>query len=190
MVAGVSAPLPVAGGQVGCDYQAGDFVFGIQGMFDWTQMKGRFFDPVTARFDESAQARWFATATGRIGYTMTPAALLYAKGGAAWVKNQYQDIQVAAFCGFTGCNTVDSSPTVTQLGWTVGIGAEYMFTPNWSVFVEYNYMNFGNPSVNFTLPAGSILPAFTFQISQHVQTITAGVNLRFNFGGSPVAAGY
>lgn len=74
----------VAGGQVGCDYQGGAWVFGVQGMGDWTQIKGRFFDSTTGAFDESAQARWFATATGRIGVTMTPQALLYAKGGAAW----------------------------------------------------------------------------------------------------------
>ena len=82
----------VAGGQVGCDYQAGEFVFGVQGMGDWTQMKGRFFDAVTGQFRETAQARWFATATGRIGYTITPPTLIYVKGGAAWVRNQYQDI--------------------------------------------------------------------------------------------------
>jgi outer membrane immunogenic protein len=105
-------------------------------MGDWTQIKGRFFDSTTGAFDESAQARWFATATGRIGVTMTPQALLYAKGGAAWVNNRYQDIQTGAFCGFgsPGCNQVDATTTTTRLGWTVGIGAEYMFAPNWSVF--------------------------------------------------------
>jgi outer membrane immunogenic protein len=124
----------VAGGQVGCDYQGGAWVFGVQGMGDWTQIKGRFFDSTTGAFDESAQARWFATATGRIGVTMTPQALLYAKGGAAWVNNRYQDIQTGAFCGFgsLGCNQVDATTTTTRLGWTVGIGAEYMFAPNWS----------------------------------------------------------
>ena len=54
-------------------------------------MKGRFFDAVTGQFQETAQARWFATATGRIGYTITPPTLIYVKGGAAWVRNQYED---------------------------------------------------------------------------------------------------
>ena len=170
----------VAGGQVGCDYQGGAWVFGVQGMGDWTQIKGRFFDSTTGAFDESAQARWFATATGRIGVTMTPQALLYAKGGAAWVNNRYQDIQTGAFCGFgsLGCNQVDATTTTTRLGWTVGIGAEYMFAPNWSVFVEYDYMNFGNPSVNFTFPSGN---SNAFNISQHIQTILVGVNVRGQF---------
>jgi len=182
----------VAGGQVGCDYQAGEFVFGIQGMGDWTQMHGRFFDAVTGAFTESAQARWFATATGRIGYTITPPTLIYMKGGAAWVRNQYQDFFDFASpgaipgCVGTGCNTLNTTTSTTQLGWTVGIGLEYMLSPNWSVFVEYNYMNFGNPSVNLPGLAGPN----AWNISQHIQTIVAGVNLRFNFGGAPVAARY
>jgi outer membrane immunogenic protein len=83
----------IAGGQVGCDYQAGDFVLGVQGAFDWSpHLEGRFFDAVTSFFQESAQARWTATATGRVGYTVTPQALFYVKGGAAWVRNNYEDI--------------------------------------------------------------------------------------------------
>ncbi len=182
----------VAGGQVGCDYQIGDFVLGVQGMGDWTQINGRFFDAVTNRFNESAHINWFATATGRIGYAMTPATLFYVKGGAAWVRNRYEDIQVAGTCGFcvNGLNTVDASPSVTQLGWTAGIGVEYMFAPNWSVFVEYNYLNFGSSNVNFIFPPGSVPSNNTFSISQHIQTIVVGLNLRFNFGGAPVAARY
>ena len=91
----------VAGGQVGCDYQSGGLVLGVQGQFDWTQIKGKFHDAVTGVFDETAEARWYATATGRVGYAMTPSALFYAKGGVAWINNRYQDIGVAGsfLCG-------------------------------------------------------------------------------------------
>jgi Outer membrane protein beta-barrel domain len=34
--------------------------------------------------------------------------------------------------------------TLNRSGWTVGGGAEWMFSPGWSVFAEYNYMDFGN----------------------------------------------
>ena len=188
----------VAGAQVGCDYQSGEFVFGFQGMGDWSpSLKGRFFDATTASFDISAQARWFATATGRIGVAATPQTLVYAKGGAAWVNNQYQNNGVAALCNFsfTGCNDLVANTTTTQIGWTVGFGAEYMFAPNWSVFVEYNYMNFGNPSVGFnvTCPASvapPCVPTNAFQVSQHIQTILLGVNFRFSLAPAPVVARY
>jgi hypothetical protein len=100
-------------------------------------------------------------------------ATLYAKGGAAWVRNNYNDIQVAGSCAFcaTGLNNIDASTNVTQLGWTVGIGLEYMFPPNWSVFVEYDYLDFGTAHVFFGFPAGSIPANNTFQISQHIQAI-------------------
>jgi outer membrane immunogenic protein len=167
-------------------------VLGVQGMADWSpKMQGRFFDATTAAFEEDAQARWFATATGRVGYTITPAALFYVKGGAAWSNNRYQDFGVQPnFCpgSPTGCQSLQASTTVTQLGWTVGLGFEYMVTPNMSVFVEYNYLDFGTANVNFTFPPGSIPATNTFQIAQHIQTIIAGVNFRFNFGGPPVVA--
>jgi hypothetical protein len=44
-----------------------------------------------------------------------------------------------------------------------------MLSPNLSVFVEYDYLNFGTASVNFTFPAGSIPPVNTFQIAVVVQ---------------------
>jgi outer membrane immunogenic protein len=169
----------VVGAQVGCDYEAAGVVIGAQGSLDWTQMKGRFFDSVEIFFDEQAQANWFATATGRIGVAMTPQALFYAKGGAAWINNHYNDI-IAPF------NFVDGSATGTRLGWTAGAGVEYMFAPNWSVFLEYNYMSFGNSTETF-----STTPPFSFQINQHVQTIVLGLNLRFNFASAaPVAVRY
>ena len=76
-------------------------------------------------------------------------------------------------CGGGPCNTVDSSPTSTRLGWTVGLGFEYMLGPNWSVFVEYDYMNFGNPTISFP----GTVPVNSFQIAQHVQTVMIGLNL-------------
>ena len=35
----------IGGGQVGCDYQAGAWVFGVQGMFDGSGMEGSNTDP-------------------------------------------------------------------------------------------------------------------------------------------------
>jgi outer membrane immunogenic protein len=102
----------VLGGQVGCDYQAGGLVLGVQGSLDWTQMKGRFFDAIELFFNEDAQVRWFATATGRVGITVTPQALVHAKDGAAWVNNHYDDLLTQG----PGTNTIDGSAGGTRLG--------------------------------------------------------------------------
>jgi len=184
----VSVNDVVFGGQVGCDYQVGGLVLGVQGMFDWSpHLEGRFFDAVTNQFNQFAQTRWFATATGRVGVTVTPQALVYAKGGAAWARNNYQDIQVG-WRPSDRLQNIEANTNATRLGWTVGIGLEYMFAPNWSVFVEYDYLDFGTASVFFGFPAGSIPPSNTYQITQHIQAILAGINFRFNFSGDTVVA--
>jgi outer membrane immunogenic protein len=88
----------------------------------------------------------------------------------------------------TGCNNIEANTNTTQLGWTVGVGLEYMFAPNWSVFLEYDYLNFGTASVSFSFPAGSVPPNNTFQITQHIQAVMFGLNYRFSFAPAPVVA--
>jgi outer membrane immunogenic protein len=72
------------GGQIGCDYQTGGWVFGIRNMFDATSLSnnGRFS---TVSFSGTADSRtqWFDTLTARGGYLVAPAVLLYVQGGAA-----------------------------------------------------------------------------------------------------------
>lgn len=174
----IAANNVVGGGQVGCDYQSGPLVFGIQGMFDGADISGRAIDSVDPAFVEAARVRWFGTLTGRIGYTVMPSALLYVKGGGAWVHDRYDDV-------ISATNTVDASADHTRSGWTVGMGGEYSFAPNWSTFVEYNYLDFGTGTVAFT---GSTAP-FSFQVNQHIQAIEVGFNYRFNFA-MPTPARY
>ena len=70
------------------------------------------------------------------------------------------------------------------IGGHVGGGLEYMFAPNWSAKVEYQYYNFGDSA--FVTPAA--LAAFgSFHNDEH--TVKAGLNYRFNLGG-PVVAKY
>ena len=69
-------------------------------------------------------------------------------------------------------------------GYTVGTGLEYMFAPNWSAKVEYQYYNFGNTS--FTTGPADIVGT-RFRDDEH--TVKAGLNYRFGWGG-PVVAKY
>src|SRR5262245_16780026 len=57
----------VGGGQIGCDYQfAGNWVIGIQGMFDATSLDHDQFSVFFPDFSWHNKAGWFATVTGRI----------------------------------------------------------------------------------------------------------------------------
>ena len=80
-------------------------------------------------------------------------------------------------------------------GYTVGGGAEWMFAPGWSVFGEYNYLDFGTKNVNF-LSTG-LVPGFgaagaladTNAIRLKAQEVIFGVNYKLNWA-SPVVARY
>ena len=69
-------------------------------------------------------------------------------------------------------------------GYTVGAGLEYMFAPNWSAKVEYQYYNFGNTTFA-TGPAD--IAGRSFRNDEH--TAKVGVNYRFGWGG-PAASRY
>ena len=71
---------------------------------------------------------------------------------------------VAGLGGFTGL-----SAESTAFGWLLGLGAEYAFTPNWSAFIEYDYMDFDRKNVAFNLaiPGG---PAATANVNADFRT--------------------
>jgi outer membrane immunogenic protein len=115
--------------------------------------------------------------TGRLGYTWGPA-LLYAKGGYAWKDGS--NIGVTSG-GVPVAFTTDGNH---RDGYTVGAGLEYMFAPSWSAKIEYQYYNFG--STTFT---SGPLDIVGVRFRNDENTVKAGVNYRFNWGG-PVAARY
>jgi hypothetical protein len=118
-------------------------------------MKGSNIDP-SRLFVVNTSIPWLATVTGRIGFTASPAVLLYAKGGGAWVRDNY----TLTVVGGTTLATANS----TSSGWTVGGGVEWWFPGNWSAFAEYNYLDFGTPGVTFT-PAVRRFPSTSSRTS-------------------------
>jgi outer membrane immunogenic protein len=177
----------IGGGQIGCDYQfAPNWVVGIEGGTDFGTINSSnavaAFPGITAQF----RLKNIETLTGRIGYTVTPSVLVYMKGGAAW-SNAYA---AAVVPGLTA-----ESADFGMTGYTVGGGLEWMFARGWSVFGEYNYMNFETKSVNFF--SAGLVPGFgpvgaladTNAVKLTAQQAIIGVNYKFNWG-SPVVARY
>jgi outer membrane immunogenic protein len=175
----------VGGGQVGCDYQfAGNWVAGVAGMFDGAEVNGSHLIPFAYSGDNSEsmafKTDWLAMVTGRVGYAITPQALLYAKGGGAWVHTKYTDTDPsgATFPPFSG------QGSTTLNGWTVGGGLEYAFWPNWSVFLEYDYIGLNTPTVSLSYscaaPCGFTNP-YPYQENHHFQMVLLGLNYRFGF---------
>jgi outer membrane immunogenic protein len=131
----------VAGGHAGYNYQIGQIVVGIEGDFDWTNLKGSASDFSILSGNTTtttSKLTWLADITGRVGYAWDNW-LLYAKGGGAWTHGEGSSIT-------TGTGTTTSG-SEDRSGWLIGGGVEWGFMQHWSAKAEYNYMDFGTTNV-------------------------------------------
>jgi outer membrane immunogenic protein len=166
----------LGGIQGGADYQfANNWVIGAEVQYSWMNNSNGGGVTLPGGALVSSNSDQLGSVTGRLGYSFGPT-LLYAKGGFAWKDN---DNLTATLAGVPVAFTTTGN---NEDGYTVGAGLEYMFAPNWSAKIEYQYYNFG--SMTF-LGAG----AFGTRVTDDEQTVKGGINYRFNWGG-PVAARY
>lgn len=184
----------IAGGQVGFNYQIGNFVLGAEGQFSWADLKDtqRSNSPLIAgRFvDTTGSVDWISTATGRVGYAWD-SWMLYGKGGAAWARYKSDS---TTFTG-AGATVATTTGEATRFGWVVGGGLEYGFWNNWSVAIEYNYLDFGTATeTRFSVNAPAFGGASTNldrDVDSRIHTVKGSLNYRFNWGGGgPVMARY
>jgi len=138
----------IAGGQVGYNWQYGQFVFGAESDLQLSDADGTF-----ASFQFSNP--WFGTTRARAGYAWGWT-LFYATAGLAYGETKFD------FAGVTDPHT--------DLGWTVGAGVEFAFTPCWSVKAEWLYYNLGPQ----TYPLAGITSTFSSDV------LRVGVNYRFS----------
>ena len=175
----------IGGGQIGCDYQfANSWVVGIQGMYDYARINSSHIIPAFPTFNSNVRLKDIYTVTGRAGYLFTPQLLGYVKGGGAWTSVDYV-VNGTVPAPFNSENAFG----VSRSGWTVGGGLEWMFAPGWSVFGEFNYMDFGTKTVNFVTAPGAVGNPDVVRTKLEVEQFLFGVNYKFNFGG-PVVARY
>ena len=167
----------LGGVQGGFDYQfATNWVIGAEAQYSWLANGNGGGVAFPAGTVVSGNTDQLGSVTGRFGYTWGPA-LLYAKGGYAW-RNDNINVSLA------GVGVPFTTTGNNNNGYTVGAGLEYMFAPNWSAKLEYQYYNFG--STTFTGGTPEIVGA-RFRDDEH--TVKAGLNYRFGWGG-PVATRY
>jgi outer membrane immunogenic protein len=159
----------LGGAQIGCNYQVSTFVFGIQGDYDWTDAHASNSDLLSTGDTDQTRIKGLASVTGRVGYAWDRF-LAYAKGGVAWVRDDY-DVHATA----TGA--LSATADETRTGWTAGVGGEYAFAPSWSAFVEYNYYDFGTNSNTFITPAGGVFGIA--DIRQRINVVKGGINYKF-----------
>lgn len=116
----------------GWNHQVDDLVFGIEGDISASDIHGIEPDPCEDPGCES-EIDWLGTARLRAGFAMD-SLLFFASGGLAvgGVSAQIDD----GAGGFSGDET--------QVGWTVGAGAEWGATDNLSFKIEYLFVDLGS----------------------------------------------
>jgi outer membrane immunogenic protein len=168
----------LGGAQIGCNYQVSNWVFGIQGDYDWTSINNNVANPifpVAFGITDQSHIKSLASVTGRVGYAWDRF-LGYVKAGGAWVQGDYS-FQQNGFAVATA--------SATQSGWTVGVGGEYAFL-NWLTgFVEYDYYGFSSSNSGALVCTAAVCGFATavngVGVKTNVNVLKVGLN--FKFGG-------
>jgi outer membrane immunogenic protein len=165
----------LGGGQIGFNVQNGQFVFGAEFSGSWADITGSHNSTLSPADTYHSDVNTILLMTGRVGIAFDRA-LLYVNGGGAWVRDTLEYNQ-------SGLGI--SSSKQNRTGWTIGAGLEYGLTPNWSIGVQYNYVDLGDKNVNF-----SGADTFTAKADSQLHIATARLNYRFGGFGGPVVARY
>jgi len=177
---GINKGAFIGGGQLGFNYQFGNFVLGVEGDIDGVANTNNASNGPAGPGGTillTSNNRWIATLAGRFGVT-NGYWLFYGKAGGGWVGNDDFTITNTA----TGASITGSSNN-TNSGWLVGAGIEWAFAPNWSAKIEYDYL--GLNTRTFTTPAGVFIASDTFNTNNpNVQMVKVGLNYFFNWASS------
>ena len=168
----------VVGGQIGYRWQAGQFVFGVEGQGDWADLESSRLSVINPLFSTTTKTDGLGLITGQLGWAWD-AALFYVKGGAAVTSNRYDIYTTVGGIGV-------ASASSTRWGGALGVGFEYGFTPNWSIGLEYDRLFMGDANNTFSV-VNPIVAGAANRIGQDVDLLTIRLNYRF---GGPVVARY
>lgn len=175
----------LGGVQAGYNWQSGPVVFGVQGDFAGMDVDGTA--PCLVILGCTSNSKWLATVSGRLGAVVLDRGLVYVKGGGAWMNTDH--IVTTPGFGPVAATTL-TSVNSTAWGWMLGLGTEWMITPNWTAFVEYNYIDFEkkNEAFNIAVAPGAAL-VVNADLKNKLSVAKVGINYKFNWG-SPVVARY
>jgi outer membrane immunogenic protein len=169
----------LVGGGAGYNFQIERLVFGLEGDGSWADITGSgtcgFF--VSFPHECGGGVRALGTVRARVGYDLgafgpLQGVLAYATGGLAIGDVHGWDSLFGA------------SGSAVEAGWTVGGGLETKLMPNWSVKVEYLYVDLGDHGV-FTA-----VPPNVEHVSARANIVRVGLNYHFDLSATPVIAKY
>jgi outer membrane immunogenic protein len=173
----------VAGGQLGCNYQVSNWVFGIETDISGTKLNAGEtintnvppFFPLTSSVSQDMS--WIGTTRGRLGMAWGNV-LLYGTGGAAYANVNYAYTQNNIAGG--GPVAIAVSDSATQFGWTAGAGLEVGFGA-WSLKGEYLFYDLGHHTLNAVCTTCTGLSPTVFSAHYHDSGSIARIGLNYRF---------
>jgi outer membrane immunogenic protein len=161
------------GGVLGYNWQLGNFVYGLEGDWNWLGGKATT-DGVISR--TSFGVDWLATARGRAGLAVD-ATLLYFTGGLAF---GHAKDTVTGFNSVNGVPFDSFSQNATKVGWTVGAGIEQKLSTNWSAKAEFRYVDLGSSTVSCTSGTNNCAGSgYRGEFSNRLMMGLVGLNYKF-----------
>jgi outer membrane immunogenic protein len=153
----------IGGGQLGYNWQHGNFVFGLEGDISGLTGKNSFSEG--GYTFASSSIRWLSTVRGRFGLAVGDT-MAYATAGLAigGVRNSLFDGQY--------------SSSKTRVGWAVGGGVEHMINRNWTIGLEGLFVDLGRSSLTASDP-GFPGKTTTFKFSNQAVVGRVKVNYKF-----------
>lgn len=159
----------VGGVHVGYNLQRGNFVFGIEGDFNWTDWSDKVTDAAAGATDfVTGDVEYLATVRGRIGLAMDRS-LFYVTAGVAFADSEYT--------AFNGGNATSGSLDFDDVGFVVGGGVEYALTDKLSLRVQGLYYHFDDRKDGSQLNTDS--DAGDFAKFDDAYSVTVGLSYKF-----------
>src|SRR5262249_39224872 len=115
----------IGGGQIGYNWQHGNFVFGLEGDFSGLSAKNTGDRQNLTGYQYSSRINWLSTVRSRFGLAVGDT-MAYMTAGVA-----FGDVKVTV-----NADNGDNTSSKTKTGWTVGGGVEHMLSRNWTIGLE------------------------------------------------------
>jgi outer membrane immunogenic protein len=170
----------LGGGQAGYRFQRDWLVVGAEADFQWSGQRDSSCTPCFFSFYDE-KLNWFGTVRGVAGVAQN-SWLWYVTAGYA-----YGRIGVNYNILLSGLPPALAGSNSTESGWTAGVGVETkLWASNWSVRLEYLYLDLGDVSFDGFCPAETAAAfglrtgrcqALNNSVTNHV--IRVGLNYRF-----------
>jgi outer membrane immunogenic protein len=167
------------GGQIGYNWQASNYVLGVEGTLSGMDNKGTLLNTLFGTRDDrfNWQTNWMGTATIRAGFALNNN-LFYVKGGYAGASSRLAVSDTVPPAVGAG------SDNQWHNGWTAGVGWEYGITQNWIAGLEYDYAAFETQSYQL----GTNVGVYSFDAKpRDIQSVVARLSYKFS---GPLIAKY